>query len=143
LVSDENQRVALLPIQPRYVRDIIEGGKRVEFRRRAFAKPVSHAVIYATSPYKRVVAHFRVAHITQATPGELWRRFADVAGIDYDTFRHYYSGAREGIAIGIADLVILAKPVPLSRISPSLAAPQSFCYLEKGLFAKVMELALR
>ncbi len=141
MVSDETQRVALLPIRPQYVRAILAGEKKVEFRRRGFAQPVSHVVIYATSPAKKVVGYFRVDHLTEATPTELWRKFEGVAGIDHDAFSRYYSGTNEGVAIGIDDLVVFEEPVPLRRISASLATPQSFCYLQSRHFEKVVQLS--
>jgi len=126
-----------MPIQPQYVAAIVAGHKRVEFRRRRFACPVTNVVVYATSPIKKVVAHFRVGHVTEATPHELWQRFRSVAGIDEQAFWDYYHGAARGVAIGIDQLVVLDRPVSLTSVSRSLSVPQSFCYLPSRLFDKL------
>ena len=51
-------QVALLSIHPVYAQGIIDGRKTVEFRRRAFGKSVTHVVVYATAPVRKVVGAF-------------------------------------------------------------------------------------
>ena len=138
MASSETSRIALMPIQPQYVQAIVAGQKKVEFRRRKFACPVTDVVVYATSPIKKVVAHFRVGHVTEATPRELWQRFRSVAGIDEQAFWAYYDGTDHGVAIGIDQLVVLDRPVSLASVSRSLSVPQSFCYIPSRLFEKLL-----
>jgi len=135
--SEKNSDVALLSIQPEYIRSIVTGKKKVEFRRHKFAKPVEHIVIYGTRPIQKIVAYFRVSHITLASPHELWGKYQQVAGIGKRVFQEYFKGANEAVAIGIESVMILSNPVALHKISKELTPPQSFTYLSEALFKKV------
>ena len=66
--------IALLPIHPEFASESLSRAKRVEFRRRGFARDVSHVVIYATAPEMRIVGWFRVAGIEKASPSMVWDR---------------------------------------------------------------------
>ena len=51
----ESMRV-LLSIKPEFVKEIIEGRKKFEYRKKVFKRPdVSSIVVYATKPYGKVV----------------------------------------------------------------------------------------
>lgn len=138
---EQNGGVALLPIQPDYARAIIDGKKKVEFRRRKFRSPVEFIVIYATSPIRRIVAFFRVSHIIEGAPCQLWTRYKHVAGMREEEFRAYYSGAAQAVAIGIAEVVVLSEPLPLESVGDSLSPPQSFVYLHTSVFEKICKRA--
>lgn len=139
MVSKENAEIVLLSIHPKYVRSIISGEKKVEFRRQKFSKPVNLIVIYGTRPIQKVVAYFRVSHITQASPHELWDRYQTVAGIGKKSFLDYFKGAKDAVAIVIDSVKILPRPVGLYQISKNLNPPQSFTYLSGTLFDKLCD----
>ncbi len=44
--------IALMSIHPQYANAIVEGTKRVEFRKRPLARNVTHVIVYATAPVK-------------------------------------------------------------------------------------------
>ena len=133
----KNYHVALLPIQPPYVEAILSGRKQVEFRRRPFGRDVGYIVIYATSPIKHVVGFFQVAQITMGTPLEIWERYQHVGGIERSSFRNYFNGAEQGVAIEIGHLHKLDKPITLSALGENLKAPQSFRYLDGTMFSRL------
>jgi predicted transcriptional regulator len=124
-------KVALLSIHPQYAELIMDGKKRVEFRKVRFAKDVSHVVMYATSPVKKVVGIFEVAGIEVDSIDGLWRRFGDIGGIDENGFREYFRNRNQGIAIEVGPVRRLSKPVPLGRFGEELKAPHSFRYLAR------------
>jgi predicted transcriptional regulator len=138
MVKEDRDGIALLPIQPPYVEAILEGRKRVEFRRRGFGRPVRHVVVYSTSPVQRIVAFFRVDRIREASPHELWELYWKVGGIDKDMFNAYYQGAQKGFAIEIDEVFSLKTPLPLKSLCQTLSAPQSFSYLPDLLFQQVV-----
>lgn len=133
--EDQAGTVALLSIRPEYVRAIELGQKKVEFRRRGFARQVDFVVVYATAPVARIVGYFSVAELVKASPAKLWRRFSKVAGIERSAFYDYYRGAADPIAIKISGFTKLASPVPLTALKRR--APQSYCYLTRGEFLAV------
>jgi predicted transcriptional regulator len=135
-----NNEIVLLAVQPTYVKSIISGKKKVEFRRQKFAKSVSRVVIYETRPVQKVVAYFRVSHVTRATPNKLWNKYKCVGGIKKHRFREYFKGAREAVAIGIDSVKVFSKPVALNKISKKLSPPQSYTYLSESIFDKLCKI---
>ena len=120
MASPTARSVVLLPIQPRYATPILEGLKRVEFRKRAFRREVSHVVVYSSSPVKQVVGFFDILGIDEAPPAQLWRRYSRVGGILREDYDRYFSRCEGG-----------------GDISPELRAPQSYAYLSSNAFTKI------
>lgn len=127
--------VALLSIHPQYADAIMRGNKKVEFRKLPFARPVEHVVIYATAPVQRIVGTFRVARCDVAEPGELWRRYGDVGGIQRDDFDGYYGQRTSGVAIAIEGAPI-PLDLPLDAVD-QVRPPQSFTYLTMETASRV------
>jgi predicted transcriptional regulator len=121
--------VALLPIKPIYANAIMAGTKRVEFRKTAFRRPVTHVAVYASTPVQRIIGVFSIASIDHASPAALWRRHATYGGITSEAFELYYEGTETGLAIGITDVLELLEPIPLDALGKRVTPPQSFRYL--------------
>lgn len=128
--------IALLSIKPVYANAILAGRKKVEFRKRPFKRPVSHIVIYATSPVQRVIGWFKTKHTDLMSPSALWRQFSNVGGINESDFYTYYGDAVSGVAIHVHQPKRLTKPLPLGRTSCK-AAPQSYAYLSPVVFDRL------
>jgi predicted transcriptional regulator len=123
-----NCSVALLAVKPVYADAIVEGRKRVEFRKTRFRRRVTHVAIYASTPVKRIIAIVRITACEEAPPQHLWRRHHAIGAISSDAFNAYYADVDAGIALHIDEVYALPEPVPLSTIR--VRAPQSFCYLD-------------
>ena len=123
-----------MSIHPEFAQSILNGEKKVEFRKTCFASQVSHIVIYATSPLKKIVGYFEVQGIKVAPPKELWLCYSKVAGIEQEFFQEYYYNIDKGVAIEIGRVHNLNHFLALKYISDSLIAPQSYTYLSKNLF---------
>lgn len=125
------ERVALMAIHERYADAIMEGVKRVEFRKRRLADDIATVGVwvYATSPVSKVIGHFSVDEIVQGNPHDIWERFGAVGVIDRDAFFAYYDGAHTAVAIVVKNAERLPAPVALDEIKPRPAVPQSFAYL--------------
>ena len=50
LASQPDRRIALMSIRPQFAAAILDGSKRVEFRKRPLAADIGTVVIYATKP---------------------------------------------------------------------------------------------
>ena len=137
LGSDKS--IILLPIKPRFAELIIRGKKKVEFRRRGFRNKISHVVLYATNPIKKILGYFEVSHIDEDSPKKLWDRYKKVGGITYEEFKNYYSSSDIGIAIGVGEVYVLQTPVPLSMLTKSLTSPQGFVYITPNDFDKIQD----
>lgn len=128
MVGEANDAVALMAINPQYANLILEGRKKVEFRKTRFAQNVSHIIIYATSPVQRVVGFFEVKDIIEATPDELWRRYHSVGGVERAFYDAYYQSKQYAIAIEVGNVEVLELPVPLDRLEV-FSPPQSYRYV--------------
>ena len=135
--SKNNQEVALLSIHPHYASAIVDGKKKVEFRKVKFSKDIRSVVIYATSPLKQVLGYFEISYIEEAAPGHLWIKHKNVGYIGYEDFNKYYSSPKYGIAIVIRNVWVLKRPVKLNDLDLQLSAPQSFSYVPKNIFNKL------
>lgn len=127
--SSAESAIVLLALHPKYAEAILEGRKKVEFRRRSFRREVSHVVIYSTKPVGGITGIFSVEAVEEAAPDELWAQYSDVAGLPENTFLSYYHGAESGVAIKVGSYRALDKPVDLSALGGDVSAPQSFRYM--------------
>lgn len=133
--------VVLLPIQPQYATPIIEGRKKVEFRKTVFRTPPTHVVVYASSPVKCVVGYFNVSHVDVAPVHLLWSRYGEVGCIEEGDFTAYYGDREHGIVLGVGDVVVLNEPISLSDLGLDHRPPQSFMYLKPGVLDLLDEAA--
>ena len=117
---------------------ILEGRKKVEFRKVRFAQDVSHIVIYATAPVMRIVGCFRVRGIEEASPTKLWKQYERVGGIGKEAFWRYYGRSTLGIAIRVGDVVALGEPMTLRAAGCSRVPPQSFKYVNANVLQRAM-----
>jgi predicted transcriptional regulator len=126
-----------MAIQPRYAAAILDGSKTIELRKRPLAPDVSRVLIYETSPTQMIVGHFVVRDTVVSSPQDIWNRFGAEAAIDRVDFCAYYADVRRGVALRIADAHRLPTPLPLSRLQPPPAVPQSFAYVSPTLLRDI------
>ena len=125
----------LLSIKPKYVKSILEGEKRYEFRKAIFRnRSVNRIFIYSSAPVKRIVALFEISRIIEDHPSALWDQTRDHAGINDAEFFSYFAGRSRGYAIGIENLKEFDTPIDPREEIPGFVPPQSYCYVE-GLTA--------
>lgn len=123
------ERVALMAIHERYADAIMDGVKRVEFRKRRLAADIETVWVYATAPISKVIGRFSIHEIVQGTPQDIWERYGSVGVIEQDAFFSYYDGRETAVAIVVRSAERLPDPVSLNEIDPRPAVPQSFAYL--------------
>jgi predicted transcriptional regulator len=124
-----DRSVALLSIHPRYADAILDGSKRVEFRRSSYPAAARFIVIYSTAPVQRVIGWFEIDGFSTGSPGDLWRRYRDTGQVTDEAFLRYFDACPVGTAIQVGRAVRLTDPVTLDHLSPGLTAPQSYRYL--------------
>jgi predicted transcriptional regulator len=122
-------RHVVMSVHPHFAEAIMDGRKKVEFRKRRFADDVKVVWVYATAPVSKVIGYFEVGTIHTAKPSDLWRRFADVGCIDRAAFDRYYADRSTGEGIGIRKAVRLPRPAPIADLLPSGVPPQSYAYV--------------
>ena len=123
----------LLSIKPKYVKSILEGGKRYEFRKTIFKnREINRIYIYSSSPVKKIVASFVIGDILEDRPSDLWDTVKEYAGIDYLDFFAYFEGKSRAFAIEIQNLRELPDPIDPYETMPGFVPPQSYYYM-KGM----------
>lgn len=126
--------IALLSIHPEYVRLMSKGEKRVEFRRARFRHELTHVVVYATSPERRIVGYFEVVGIDEGSATSLWRTHKKHSGISRKRLFAYLRGARQAVAIKIGRFHEVKRKISLGEVGAA-APPQSFVYLPREALA--------
>lgn len=128
-----------LPIKPRFAFAISSGDKKFEFRKKGLAKEVKKVVVYASSPYKRIIGYFEVKKIHKDSPQKLWSRFKKFAGIGKDEFFAYYEDYLEGVSIEIKEFVSLSRHLNPTEVFPDFVVPQSYKYLSDEEFRLILD----
>ncbi|MGR3319574.1 MAG: ASCH domain-containing protein [Candidatus Anammoxibacter sp.] len=136
MAAKTDKNVILLPIYPRYANAIIEGKKKVEFRKLNIPMNIGHVVIYSTFPEKKIVGFFSVPRITKATPKQLWNDFKQVGYVEKEFLIDYFSGYKYGLAIHVGKVARVRKPFSLEKIKKQ-NPPQSFLYLENDMWEMI------
>ena len=102
----------LLSIKPKYVKSIIEGDKRYEFRKTIFKnREINRIYIYSSSPVKKIVGSFEIGGILEDHPDDLWDTVKEFAGIDNRDFFAYFEGKSRAFAIEIQNLQEFNDPI--------------------------------
>ena len=134
--SHKTGRVALMAIHPQFAFAILEGKKKVEFRKRALAEDIVRVLIYATRPVMALIGEFDIDRQVASSPRNLWDRYRHVAGIGRQEFFAYYGSRGEAVGIVIATVKRYPKPIALRAVDPTARAPQSFKYLAASAVPK-------
>lgn len=119
----------LLSIKPEFVEKIFDGTKKYEFRKSLFRKRgVTHVIIYASAPIKRVVGEFEIEDILSDDVDKIWERTKKLSGITKAFYASYFHHKAKANAIQIGRVVKYDRPKSLSDFDIQ-HAPQSFRYV--------------
>lgn len=129
----------LLSMKPEYVKKILSGEKKYEFRKRIWKKDVDRVFIYATSPVKRIVALFKPGEIIKDIPSGLWVKYNQYSGLNEIDFFNYFHDKDYGYAIKITDLKEFNDPIEPKSLLNNFTAPQSFQYYLHNPDSKIIK----
>jgi predicted transcriptional regulator len=129
--------VALLSIRPEYAQAIMDGRKAVEFRRTLFRRPVSHVVVYASSPLKQVLGFFEVRGIEEDSPEQLWKRHGTRGCVERRWYDEYFARDDRAVAIVVGRVCKAREPLPLKSLGGPSVAPQSFTYVNSRVLGQI------
>jgi len=121
--------IVILSIKPEYCKEIKNGNKKYEFRKRIFRyrETVDFVFMYSTSPVKKIVGIFTIESIIEDNPRKLWEKFKDFSSIEEEKFFEYFGRRKKGFAIKIKE-VKTVDPIDPKKLIPNFSPPQSFCY---------------
>lgn len=118
----------LISINPVYVKSILDGTKRFEYRTKVSKEDINSLIIYETFPVKKVVAEAEVLGIIALTPAELWELTHDYGGISKEDFDLYFRGRKMAYAYKLGKIKIFENPLDIKFFGLK-CAPQSFAYV--------------
>jgi predicted transcriptional regulator len=121
-------KAILLSIKPEYVKKILAGTKKYEYRRRLAKEEISTILIYSTYPVMKVVAQAEVSGTICANPSALWEKTKANAGISRKKYREYFQGCKKANAYELGEIKAFDEPKSLLDYNISFA-PQSFVYV--------------
>lgn len=120
----------LLSIKPEYVKRIMTGEKKFEYRKQIFKKKVDKVVIYSTLPVGKIVGEFQISNVIKDNPNIIWQMTKNKSGISEEKFQEYFNGREYGYAIEIKRFIRYCDPINPKEIIEGFVAPQSFRYIE-------------
>ena len=134
--TNTDGKYILLSIQPYFANKIFEGTKKVELRR---SIPKYHkdkiVILYVSTPVKAIVGGFQFSRVIEKNIDELWKNVEHIAGVTFEQFSNYYSGANNGYGIFISKVWKYSTPVSLELLRSSwsnFSPPQNFRYLHSS-----------
>lgn len=125
--------MVLISIHPRFAEAIARGEKTVEFRRRWTKRDVSHLVVYATAPIKRIVAIAPIEEVVEESPAKLWRLSkAQGGGVTKAELASYFIGLELGFGIRLGPVSTIRRPIDPFEKFETFRPPQSFRFLTEA-----------
>lgn len=121
-------RKILLSIKPEYVKRIMEGSKKYEYRKYLATKPIDMIIIYSTYPESKIIGEVKVVGTISASPTALWEKTKQNSGISRKKYREYFQSRKIAYAYVLGEARMYDITNNLSDYGLK-QAPQSFVYL--------------
>ncbi|MBQ9277518.1 MAG: ASCH domain-containing protein [Lachnospiraceae bacterium] len=118
----------LLSINPKYVKEILNGKKKYEYRKFRCRSDVNKIIIYSTAPEKKVVGEAEIEEIIEDEKMKVWNITKNYSGISYDFYEEYYKEKKYAYAYRLKNIIEYEEAKSLSDYGVDYA-PQSYRYL--------------
>lgn len=122
---------ALLSIRPFYVKEILQGTKKYEYRKGIPKNKVNRYYIYESSPVQRIVGCFTCQDVLCDAPMNIWTQTCKHGGISYLDYQKYFRKRNVAYALRIDTVSLFSTPVNPWKYD-GFCPPQSFTYLKEG-----------
>lgn len=119
----------LMSIRPEYAHAIVDGRKRVEFRKGGNTR-IKRIYIYSTAPDQTVLGYADVKAVEVHKKKDAWEKYGDVGCIDKKKFSEYYRWADEAVVFVLGDVTVYDKPKQLSEFGVA-RPPQMYMRLKE------------
>jgi len=137
-IPNKNARGMVIAIQQPHSRDILNGEKKIEFRRGNIKQENRPEIgfIYEPSPTQAIVGVFEVESVDREPISELIEMGIEQTPSTRESLEEYFEGLDEGTAIHIKQAKPVSPPVPLNRKDDTwrFNPPQSFYYVDPQEF---------
>lgn len=123
-------KTIMLSIKPEYAEKILNGEKKLEFRKTRPAGDVRRILIYETRPIRWVVGFADVVAMFDAGVRDIMKNMWKGYGISAEKLAQYYRGLRIGTVYRLGKTFRFHESRPLSFYGLS-RAPQNLVYIEE------------
>lgn len=117
----------ILPIKPIFVKKIICGEKKYEYRKKLCRKDINKIYIYATVPIKKIIGEAKVINKLKMDKEELWKQTHVYSGISKEFYDKYFEKQDYACAYQIGEIKQYDNPITLDSIGIK-NVPQAFVY---------------
>lgn len=118
----------VISINPRHVKNIINGTKKYEYRTKIAKEDIDKIIIYETAPIKKIIGEVNVVNILMLLPNCLWEKTKELSGITKTFFDEYFKNRKIAYAYELGKVLVYDKPKTLEEFGLK-AAPQSYAYV--------------
>ena len=135
-----------LPVRPKYATAILEGRKKVEFRKTNFRRQPNKAILYSSMPCGKIVGWFEIKGVEDWEPDVAWNLYGKAGCVHKLVFFDYYKSKTLSYVIEIGEVVELNPHLPISeykKLNRGFVVPQSFCYLSEREFETIAREKMR
>ena len=120
----------MLSIKPKYAKQIFQGTKKYELRKKVWNLGTKNIVlVYASEATKKIIGEFYSTKVISDTPEKIWNKYKDKLGISEEEYFKYFEGRTVAYAIKIKNFIKYKVPISLKEIRDT-RAPQAYMYLE-------------
>jgi predicted transcriptional regulator len=138
MVANRNMHVDMvISMKPRYAELVLEGKKRVEFRRRFSSRwQGKRLAIYSSEPVQALVGEATISRVVVDSPERVWEIFSAEAGVTHEAFAQYARGTGMVAALVLENVTPYVGPVFLGQlrhfVDQEIAVPQSHVLARQG-----------
>ena len=123
----------VISIQPKYVKQIFQGLKKVEYRRaNVNTEKGEKFFVYTTRPVKKVEGYFILKKKIRKDIETLWQETKHLTLGSKESFQNYFKGKKEGTALIIEKAVKFKNSKELKEFNVK-KAPQLYANTNKNL----------
>lgn len=123
----------ILSIKPKYVKEILGGNKKYEYRKKIFKKDIDKVYIYESAPKKRIIGYFIYKGALEGDINFIWNETCDFSGISKLEYNEYFNNKNKAYAIIIEEIYLFKEPLNPYKIFGNFIAPQSYKYIKINL----------
>lgn len=118
----------LFSIKPEYVKDILSGRKKYEYRKIKPKNRVDAIIIYSSAPVMKTVAEVEVEEIIVDEPNKVWEKTKNGSGTNKKLYDEYFKNKNIAVAYKLGEVKVYETPKKLTEFGLN-HAPQSYVYL--------------
>lgn len=118
----------LFSIKPEYVKDILSGRKKYEYRKIKPKNRVDAIIIYSSAPVMKIVAEVEVEEIIEGNTDEIWEKTKNGSGTNKKLYDEYFKNKNIAVAYKLGEVKVYETPKKLTELGLN-HAPQSYVYL--------------